>query len=300
MVRLRRLARLWPWMISIGFHLGLLGVLSAVVLVSYRTQAQRPEIVPEARLGKVESQLPLFQKVQQPRERVQEAALAKNLREELSPADRMTVIRSAETGSASAEDLLVGRAVRSAEVQALPGGDLARLQPAAPVTRFFASGGNAYSVVYLVDRSGSMIDTIEPLKREIKRSLGELQPMQKFHVIFFSSGEPAEGPAKGLIWATDRNKKQNYDFIDTVEARGQTDPRWAMQRALALKPDLVYLLTDGVFSSDIAEKIIEWAKLHKVKVNTIAYVMESGGSVLRRIAEETGGVYRFVSEEQLQ
>jgi uncharacterized protein with von Willebrand factor type A (vWA) domain len=182
----------------------------------------------------------------------------------------------------------------------MPGGDLARLQPAAPVTKFFASGGNAYTIVYLVDRSGSMIDTIEPLKREIKRSIGELQPMQKFHVIFFSSGEPVEGPAKELIWATDRNKKQNFDFIDKVEARGQTDPRWAMQRALQLKPDLVYLLTDGVFANDIADKLIEWAKLHKVKVNTIAYVMESGGSVLRRIAEETGGVYRFVSEEQLQ
>lgn len=299
LVRLRRMARLWPWVISIGFHLGLLGVLSAVVLVSYQVKPEQPEIVPEARLGKVENQLPLFRKVERAPERVGEVTLAKNLREELTPRERVSVIRSQET-QAEFQDLLAGHMGKASELKTMPGGDLTRLVPAAPVTKFFASGGNAYTIVYLVDRSGSMIDTIEPLKREMKRSIGELEPMQKFHVIFFSSGEPVEGPAKELVWATDRNKTINFDFIDTVQARGQTDPRWGFQRSLGLKPDLIYLLTDGVFASDIADKMIEWAKLHKVKINTIAYVMESGGSVLRRIAEETGGVYRFVSEEQLQ
>jgi uncharacterized protein with von Willebrand factor type A (vWA) domain len=286
-------------MVSIGFHLGLLGVLSVVVLVSYRSEPQRPEIIPEARLGKVENQLPLFRKIQESPERVQDANLAKDLRDDLTPAERMSVVRSSQAAT-DAEEMLTSKAIRSQEVKAMPGSDLARLQPAAPMTKFFASGGNAYTIVYLVDRSGSMIDTIDPLKREIKRSIGELEPMQKFHIIFFSSGEPVEGPAKDLIWATDRNKKLYFDFVDTVQARGRTDPRWAMQRALQLKPDLVYLLTDGVFAGDVADKLIEWAKLHKVKINTIAYVMESGAGVLRRIAEETGGVYRFVSEEQLQ
>jgi uncharacterized protein with von Willebrand factor type A (vWA) domain len=145
-----------------------------------------------------------------------------------------------------------------------------------------------------------MTDSIEPLKRELKRSVNDLQPMQKFHIIFFSSGKPLEGPANAMTWATDRNKARYYDYIDTIKAEGQTDPQWAFQRALQMEPDLIYLLTDGIFQETIADKIIEWAKLHKIKINTIAYVWESGGSLLRRIAEQTGGVYRYVSEEQLQ
>jgi hypothetical protein len=287
--------------LSIGFHLALLVIMSAVVLVTYRTDAEKPEIVPEARLGKVDSKLPLFQKMDEPVERPRESALAKNLQQQISPKDDMRLIRTSLIGDekdSNSKEIFAQAMVKSS--RALPGGDLARLQPAAPVTRFFSSGGNAYNIVYLVDRSASMIDSIEPLKRELKRSIGVLQPMQKFHIIFFSAGEPVEGPGKDLVWATDRNKQMNYDFIDTIKSQGQTDPQWALQRALQMNPNLIYLLTDGVFSRDIADRMIQWAKLHKVKINTIAYVMESGGSILRKIAEETGGVYRFVPEEQLQ
>jgi hypothetical protein len=282
--------------LSIGFHLVLLGGLSAVVLVSYNSQAEKPDIVPEARLGKIEPQLPLFQKMKQTLELPRETSLAKNLQDQLAPKEEPRVIQS----HLADPEKLFDQVRKDSQTAPLPGGDLARLQPAAPMTRFFSSTGNAYNIVYLVDRSASMIDSIEPLKRELTRSVSLLQPMQKFHIIFFSAGKPVEGPAGGLVWATDRNKQQNYTFIDAIAAQGRTDPQWALQRALQLHPDLIYLLTDGVFSRDIADKIIEWAKLHKVKINTIAYVMESGGSLLRKIAEETGGVYRFVSEEQLQ
>jgi uncharacterized protein with von Willebrand factor type A (vWA) domain len=299
-VRLKRLGHWWPWVISVGFHLVLLVGMSAIVLVTYRTEAVKPEIIPEARLGRIDSKLPLFQKINERVKQPEENTLAKNLKQQILPKEDMRLVRTALEGSEKSSETkeLFEQSVKSSQV--LPGGDLARLQPAAPMTRFFSSGGNAYNIVYLVDRSASMIDSIEPLKRELKQSIAVLQPMQKFHIIFFSSGQPVEGPGKELVWATDRNKLINYEFIDTIQSQGQTDPQWALQRALQMSPDLIYLLTDGVFSSEIAKKMIEWAKLHKVKINTIAYVMESGGSVLRKIAEETGGVYRFVPEEQLQ
>ncbi len=300
LVRLRRHGNWWPWVISVSFHLSLLAGMSAIVLVTYRTEAVKPEIIPEARLGKIDSKLPLFQKINEPMQRSEENILANNLKQQISPEKDIRMIRTALTGSEKSADSkeIFEQAVKSS--RALPGGDLARLQPAAPMTRFFSSGGNAYNIVYLVDRSASMIDSIEPLKRELQQRIAGLQPMQKFHIIFFSAGQPVEGPGRELVWATDRNKLLNYEFIDTIKAQGQTDPQWALQRALQMSPDLIYLLTDGVFSSEIAVKMIEWAKLHKVKINTIAYVMESGGSVLRKIAEETGGIYRFVPEEQLQ
>lgn len=287
-----------------------------VVLVSYNTKAEQPEIIPEARLGKVSPGLPLFQKIRQDIDLPQDTTFAKNLREQVAPKEFSTgMAKKLSAGGSGNKEPFIAIGVPSAGMSnsflagrndtghtplSLPGGDLARLQPSAPVTRFFASGGNAYQVVYLVDRSASMIDSIEPLKRELKRSISGLQPMQKFHIIFFSAGKPAEGPAGELTWATDRNKEKYFKFIDSIGAQGQTDPQWALQRALELKPDLIYLLTDGIFSEKIAEKIIEGAKAHKIKINTIAYVWESGGSLLRRIAEQTGGIYKFVSGEQLQ
>jgi len=318
-VKLRRLSRWWPWIVSIVLHIGVMGALSLMVLVSYNSQAEKPEIVPEARLGRVTPGLPLFQQMKPDVELPQETNFAKNLNSQLAPKGPSPEMTAAKipggsgiktkqainpiglmSASGSGEGFLAGVGPKGNSATPLPGGDMARLQPAAPVTRFFNTGGNAYNVVYIVDRSASMIDSMEPLKRELMRSIRDLQPMQKFHIIFFSSGKPVEGPAKDLTWATDRNKANYAEFINGIKSEGQTDPQWAVQRALQMRPDLIYLLTDGIFSEKIADKIVEWSKLHKVKINTIAYVWESGGSLLRRIAEQTGGVYRFVPEEQLQ
>ncbi len=315
MVKFRRLARWWPWLTSAAVHCVILGGLSAIVLVSYNTKADRPDIVPEARLGKVYPGQPLFQRIKQDIGPAQDTNFEKNLQRQLAPKDAAGILQRRATGGTkdklpfspigipserSGEGLLTGSSLKGSGPAGLPGGDLAKLQPAAPVTKFFASGGNAYNIVYLVDRSASMTDSIEPLKRELKRSVGELQPMQKFHIIFFSEGKPVEGPAGDLTWATGRNKERYFKFLETIRAQGRTDPQWALQRALQLNPDLVYLLTDGIFPEKMANQMIEWARLHKVKINTIAYVLESGGSLLRRIAEQTGGIYKFVSEEQLQ
>ncbi len=291
LVRLRRIVKLWPWVLSVAFHIIVLAILSTVVFISFNAKPERREIIPEARLGKVNTQLPLFQKLEHNIKPPEEKDLERQLQKTLNPTGKLKT----DTGKKLS---VIG--IEAKKAIKLPGCDLARLQPSAPVTKFFSATGNAYNIVYLVDRSASMIDTIEPLKRELKRSIDMLQPMQKFQIIFFSAGRPVEGPANGLTWATTRNKQRYKKFIDSIKAEGQTDPRWALQRALQLKPDLIYLLTDGVFSEKIAKKIIKWAKQHNVKINTIAYLREIGSKRLMEIAEQTGGVFRFVSEDQLE
>ena len=66
LVALRRGLRWWPWLASIGIHVGIGGVLSAVVFVSFARSADRPKIVPEARLGRIHPQLPLFYRDRDP------------------------------------------------------------------------------------------------------------------------------------------------------------------------------------------------------------------------------------------
>ncbi len=293
LVRLRRIAKLWPWALSIAFHIAILAILSTVVFVSFSEKANKKEIIPEARLGKINTKLPLFQKLEPQISEMQENDLEKQITETVKPNDS-----SADNHDKSKKLSVIG--IKGKESIKLPGCDLARLQPSAPLTKFFSAKGNAYNIVYLVDRSASMIDTIDSLKKELKRSIDMLEPMQKFEIIFFSSGKPIEGPGNGLVWATTKNKQRYKKFIDSIRAEGQTDPQWALQRALQLKPDLIYLLTDGVFSEQIAKKIIKWAKACHVKINTIAYLRETGSKRLMEIAEQTGGVFRFVTEEQLE
>ena len=311
-ISMRRISGWWPWGVSIAVHLSALGILSAMVLVSYNKNNEGPQIVPEARLGKVDPGLPLFQELGGDIPWVSETHFEKDLQEQIAPRVMNTSLN--QSGAADGVDVIgiasegLGKFFSSGGFDygkdrgnsKLPGGDLTGLVPSASATKFFASAGNAYNVVYLVDRSASMTDCLEPLKRELKRSINSLGPMQKFHVIFFSFGKPSEGPASQLTWATDRNKSRYFKFIDTIIPQGQTDPQPALERALGLKPDLVYLLTDGIFSESITSGIITGAKAKKIKINTIAYVLESGGGALRRIAEQTGGIYKFVSGVQLQ
>ncbi len=291
MVKIRRIFRFWPWILSVAIHCLILAVLSTVVFISFTATKDTNAIVPEAKLGKINRKLPLFQKIDNNLEVQPEKEFENKLRKDLDPG---RLANKKKGGKLS----VVG--MRTSKSIAIPGCDLSAMQSSAPVTRFFSSAGNAYNIVYMVDRSASMIDTIDPLKKELKRSIEQLQPMQKFQVIFFSSGKPVEGPAKKLIWATDRNKKMYSQFIDSIHAEGQTDPQWALQRALGMKPDLIYLLTDGVFSEKIAKKMIKWARDYHVKINTIAYMREIGSGILTQIAERTGGVYRFVTESELQ
>ncbi len=291
LVRLRRIVKLWPWAVSIVFHIAILAILSTFVFISFNVKTERKEIIPEARLGKINTQLPLFQKLEPQVKEIQEKELEKQIKESLKPNNKPEPNNGEKLS-------VIGQEGR--ESTKLPGCDLAKLAPSAPVTKFFSARGNAYNIVYLVDRSASMIDTIESLKRELKRSIDMLEPMQKFEIIFFSSGKPLEGPGNALVWATTKNKQRYKKFIDSVRAEGQTDPRWALQRALQLKPDLIYLLTDGVFSEQIAKNIIKWANANHVKINTIAYLREIGSKRLMEIAEQTGGVFRFVTEEQLE
>lgn len=289
----RRAGRRWyPWLISIGAHVAVLGGLSTAVFISFTGQADRPEIVPEARLGRIDPQLPLFHHEKQAPPLLPEKVLEKQLARHATEAiDR----------ARSKQDQLDLIAMRPGRADDGLGGALGQSVPVVlPKTRLFNAYGNAMRVVYVVDVSPSMLPLLDPLKRELKRCLAELRPMQKFHVIFFSGGEPIEGPAKGLTWASDRWKRRYYKFIEQVETDIKTDPRRSVKRALELVPDLIYLLSDGGFDADIADQITKWAKASKIKINTLAYAWERGGGVLRQIAEQTGGIYRYVSEDQLE
>jgi hypothetical protein len=159
-------------------------------------------------------------------------------------------------------------------------------------------GGGLRKIVYVVDHSGSMSDSLEYVKRELQRSIEELNEEWEFHVIFYSSGPPIEMPSRRLVYADERNKLMAFTFIDGVIAEGETDPSKALERAFACQPEMIYLLTDGEFDRSVVDKVRRLNAGAKVTVNTIAFIYRNGEEILKQIARENGGDYRFVSEQE--
>jgi hypothetical protein len=166
---------------------------------------------------------------------------------------------------------------------------------------FFGAGParGVKSIVYVVDSSGSMLDTFQHVRAELRRSVGKLRRSQKFHVLFFSSGEPYEFAPQKLVSALESQKRTFFEFLETIRPGGSTHPESAMRRALALEPDLIYFLTDGEFDPGLISKLDEWNKARKVRIFTIAYFDLSGAALLERIAREHNGEFKFVTERDL-
>ncbi len=162
-------------------------------------------------------------------------------------------------------------------------------------------GQAAKSVVYVMDRSGSMGDTFHTLQKELMRAIGSLGSDQQFNVIWFSEGRPTE-LFERLRWATPENKRDAFDAIKAVSPRGQTEPVEAARRALQYKPDVMYLLSDGDFGDQNAKLLNLIARMNRegrTTIHTILFVLDSmdaGERILRRIAETNRGTYKHVSD----
>ena len=155
--------------------------------------------------------------------------------------------------------------------------------------------------MFVVDRSGSMTDSIDYVKYGLKSAIGELTEEDEFHVIFYSSGPPVEMPSRRLVPAKENNKKLAFEFIDGIIPKGETDPSKAIELAFAAGPDkdTICILTDGEFDHSIVDLVRRLNAERKVKVHTIGFLYKTGEAVLKEIARENGGEYRFVSEKDL-
>jgi len=167
---------------------------------------------------------------------------------------------------------------------------------------FFGLGSQARGarrIVYVVDRSGSMMTTLHGVINELKESISRLRRTQKFHVIFFNSGAPLENPPGRLVSAIRAQKEELFDFLDQVFPEGATNPEPAMRRALALEPDLIYFLTDGEFDAGLVDALDRLNHDRRAKIYTIAYFDRRGAELLEKIARAHGGKFRFFSELDL-
>lgn len=155
---------------------------------------------------------------------------------------------------------------------------------------FFGVRAQGRVFIYVVDCSGSMGDAarLARAKSELRRSVGALQWPQRYHVIFYND-RPIDLPG-GPLAADAGSKRKLTSWLGRIAADGETDPREAMRQALALRPDAVFLLSDGAFPEGTASAITK-ANPRRLPIHCIDLSGGAGGPQLRAIARESGGQY---------
>lgn len=176
--------------------------------------------------------------------------------------------------------------------------------------------------VYVFDRSQSMNSTfsytsegetvfsITPLiaaKAELVRSLHDLDTQNRFHIIFYNHEswlfDPGRNSHRGLITATPDNRTRAERFIASVYGDGRTRHVPPLETAIRMRPDVIFLLTDGEEKDDPSPA--ELARLRKLnngrtKINVVQFCFEmrsEGGLVT--LAKENGGRHIFMNVSQL-
>ncbi len=148
--------------------------------------------------------------------------------------------------------------------------------------------------MFVVDISGSMKGRrFFRARSELERSIETLRADQQFFVIFFS-GDALPMPSEQLLPATPSNVSQAIRWIKYVECGGGTNPLPGLIQAMALSPDAIFLLTDGKFDPQTVWEVSQAQPARPIPIYTIGFASRSAEKLLKAIAQETGGVYRFV------
>jgi hypothetical protein len=119
--------------------------------------------------------------------------------------------------------------------------------------RFAGLGAsNARSVVYIVDASGPMVTSMPRVVSELRRSVEQLAPSQKFGVVLFrrtDSGSGTEVFAPVLMRATPTAKRRLVEWLADIRPIGASNPLTGLEAALKLKPDAAFLLSRSIVRS---------------------------------------------------
>lgn len=203
------------------------------------------------------------------------------------------------------EELALLTGQKTAVAERVPEADATAAEPKCT---FCGIDDEATKIVYIMDYSGSMIDALDYLRKDIKKSVNTLIPVQQFGVVVFSEEATVLTEMKR---ATVDVKKALAVKIDTVVSQGQNDYtlvpyKDAFSKAFAMKPQVIYFLTDGTFDPRLIEDLKVLNRDKKVRINTIAYLSSAENAEfiqlyeqLKTVAKDHGGKFGKVTEKEM-
>ncbi len=174
--------------------------------------------------------------------------------------------------------------------------------------QFFGAKASGRKFVFVVDCSLSMLEDGRwpAAATELCAAIDRLNSDQLFYVILFDGGVHRmfnhDERESALFPATSENKLRFRQWLTTARLGPDTFPFLAVRNAWALRPDAIYLLSDGDFKDSSQAFLRKFNRpcdhfgnpQHCVAVHTIAFHKRTGEPVMRRIAAENAGRYLFV------
>ncbi len=161
-------------------------------------------------------------------------------------------------------------------------------------------------VVFVLDRSGSMGGwKMVAARRAVARMVDTLGARDRFCVMAFDNAiEQPPALGTGLVDATDRHRFRAVEFLAGVEARGGTELRQPLVRAVELlaggyddRDRALILVTDGQVGNEdqILRELAQRVK--NVRVFTLGIDQAVNAAFLRRLAAAGGGACELVESE---
>jgi len=166
-------------------------------------------------------------------------------------------------------------------------------------TRFFDVEAQGQTFVYVIDHSSSMGPGggLAAARQQLLTSLQELPPAARFQVIVYNrTAEPLVPACPYWLDTTPENIQQVALRLDGLIAEGGTDHWPALRRALALRPDVLFFLTDA---DDLTAELLRAVAQLNVGRHTVIHTIEL--NTLHRdrpdmpmhvLARENHGTYR--------
>jgi hypothetical protein len=187
---------------------------------------------------------------------------------------------------------------------------------------------DARDIVYVVDASGSMITSMPDVLAELRRSINQLHPSQRFQALLFRTPPPGSADPAAYQWlsipaglhkpvlidATKKNKRAISDWLDTIAPRMRSNPLPALEAAIDLKPDAIFVLSSGASDpallggtpDEILARLdrlnpVQRNGVRRVVIQTVQVLEDDPLKLLRSIARAHGGEsgYKFISRDDL-
>jgi len=285
-VRPRALAaRIGPWTLSLLLHLGLIAAGFAVTWSIIRYEERLPSPVAVSNVVTLTPTVPLQSSPAQPSHASLDGVLP-------------------EMSAHAAPPAIAG-----------PAPSRATIRP--PATFAGSSLQAARDVVFVVDASGSMMAWVHSIVDEVERTLRGMADDQRFAVLCFAGDSVWQVPARGLVAATPAIAREAVaelrSGIGALSGFG-SDPVAAMGSALALRPDLIMLLSEGIegrgrFTVDREAAMQALDRLNPlsasggrpVSISCIQLVVgdnQSPAVLMMDIAASHGGMFNTITSEE--
>ena len=173
----------------------------------------------------------------------------------------------------------------------------------------FGSGGmTGRSFVFVIDRSFSMgnqgLGVIDEAKKQLTTAINQLEPHHTFQIVGYHETTHTMLNRR-LLPATEANKQAVPGHISSMSAFGATNHENGMIAAVAFKPDVIVLMTDGGYPelNGGQLRLIKQLAPSGCEIHCIQFgigSLQKSTNFMKQLAQQNDGSFRYIDVTKWQ